>query len=99
MYFFLFLGNCYQESTTEKLLRKIEVLENKLDEMTNQLPKKFPQVKILNYKDRKRILVSRDIKNIPVKLGSSINMVKEIFYNFKKSISEISVGHVGVTKF
>lgn len=38
--------------------RRIRVLEEKLANLELRIPKKFPDVKFLNYHSRKRILVS-----------------------------------------
>lgn len=37
---------------------KIKALESRIAELENRLPKKYEQVKFLNYQNRKRILVS-----------------------------------------
>lgn len=42
----------------DEALLKIQELEMRLKDIEFRIPKKYPEVKFLNYKDRKRILVS-----------------------------------------
>lgn len=42
----------------DEALTKIKELETRLKELEHNIPKKYPEVKFLTYKDRKRILVS-----------------------------------------
>lgn len=46
-------------SEMELLKHKISELELSLEQAEFRVPKTFPHVKFLNYKDRKRILVNR----------------------------------------
>lgn len=48
--------------------QKIQLLEKRLAELESRLPKKYDEVKFLNYQNRKRILVrlSIDLRCVPV---------------------------------
>lgn len=41
--------------------QKIKQLEKRIEELENRLPKKYDEVRFLNYQNRKRILVSSEI--------------------------------------
>jgi len=42
----------------DQAMKRINVLENKIKNIALKNPKKYPDVMFLNYKDRKRIMVS-----------------------------------------
>lgn len=53
------LAKEHQEITSlDDALLKIKNLEERLKDIEYRIPKKYPEVKFLTYKDRKRILVS-----------------------------------------
>jgi hypothetical protein len=49
-------------SDSESSASKIEELEDRIRDLEARSPKKYPDVKFLTYKDRKRILVSSIIR-------------------------------------
>lgn len=60
--------------------RKIAELETKLQSLETRIPKKYPDVKYLNYKSRKRILVNVELSYfIRIDFGRFLNL---IFYFF-----------------
>lgn len=42
----------------DEAAQKIKHLEHKIEQLESRIPKQFPDVKFLNYRERKRILVS-----------------------------------------
>lgn len=57
--------------------QKIQLLEKRLAELESRLPKKYDEVKFLNYQNRKRILVRlpNDIQEFRSKLESSSRLL------------------------
>uniref|UniRef100_A0A2P2I9U1 UDP-glucuronic acid decarboxylase 1 n=1 Tax=Hirondellea gigas TaxID=1518452 RepID=A0A2P2I9U1_9CRUS len=51
-------SNSLQNNSLREALYRISELENRLKEMEYKVPKKYPDVVFLNYKDRKRIMVT-----------------------------------------
>lgn len=47
-----------QARNMEEASKKIKHLEGKIKQLESRIPKQFPDVKFLNYRERKRILVS-----------------------------------------
>lgn len=45
-------------TSLDEALDKIKALEQRLKDIEYRIPKKYPEVNFLTYKDRKRILVS-----------------------------------------
>lgn len=50
---------CTQKPTKNVCSERILELEDRIKELESTAPKKYPEVKFLTYKDRKRILVSK----------------------------------------
>ncbi|XP_013789636.1 UDP-glucuronic acid decarboxylase 1-like [Limulus polyphemus] len=79
--------------------KKIQELENRIIQLERNGPKKFPNVKNLNYKDKKRILVSGGAGFVGSHLvdrlmsdGHSVTVVDNFFTGNKKNI-EHWIGH------
>lgn len=57
-------------SNLDDAVLRIKELETRLKELEYRIPKKYPEIKFLTYKDRKRILVSTylyDYQRVSVK--------------------------------
>lgn len=51
-------GKAYEIRNLQEAQKKIRELENKIKDLEKRIPQRYPDVKYLNYRSRKRILVS-----------------------------------------
>lgn len=65
---------------------KIKQLEDRIAELDNRLPKKYDEVKFLNYQNRKRILVSR--------VASESLCHYDAIYTFRSLAVLVSLDHI-----
>lgn len=49
-----------QAKGIDEASKRIKHLEGKIKQLESRIPKQFPNVKFLNYRERKRILVNKD---------------------------------------
>jgi peptidoglycan hydrolase CwlO-like protein len=57
-------GEVHKIQSLQETQRQIKELENKIKDLEKRIPQRYPDVKYLNYRSRKRILVSIRTKYI-----------------------------------